>query len=431
MRRFLILVCMIALLGYAFAAGANEAAAAKTNANGEKEITMWYYDNKTMQPAFSQRVEDFNAKYKGQYHLTITFVPRGSGYGYEDKVNSAAFTDQLPDLVSIDGPNVANYAANGIIIPLDDLVSEESKADLMPSIVIQGTYDNHLYAIGYNESSTALIYNKEIFEKNGFRIPKSIEDAYTWEEIYEMAKKISTPECVGIKLITNKGEAIPYVLSSFWDMNNSAFTSADGSKCDGYINNEGGVEAGKYLQKFFVEGLANLDPTPTELQDGKSAMWLANSGYLKGILKSYPDFPVAVTYYPRTKSGNAASPCGSWAVGISKNAKDLEAAKVALEFMTNAESTLAYSTIGGYPPSRKSNYEGNEMWNTEPFKVYAEELFATAVPRPRTPVYTVLSPKFSETLLDIAAGADVKEGLDALAKYVDEEYARFQSSLKK
>ncbi|MBR1918043.1 MAG: sugar ABC transporter substrate-binding protein [Spirochaetales bacterium] len=413
-----------------FAQGAKEAPAAAATEGGVKEITMWYQENKTMIPAFDARVAAFNEKYAGKYHLTITYIPRGTSYAYEDKVNTAAFTDQLPDLVSMDGPNISNYAANDIIVPIEDYVSAESKEDFLPSIIMQGTYNNHLYAVGYNESSCALAYNKEIFEREGFRIPKSIDEAYTWDEVYEMAKKISTPSCVGIKLIMNKGEGIPYALSPFWDMNDTSFTSPDGSTCEGYINSAKGVESAEYLQRFFKEGLANLDPSPTELQDGKSAMWICNSGQLKGIIKSYPDFPLGVTYYPVTNNGQAATPCGSWAVGISKNCKDMEAAAVALEFMTSAESTLAYATIGGYPPARKSNYVDNEMWSTEPFKYFGEELFASAVPRPRTPVYTVLSPKFSEAFLDIASGSDAKQSLDELAKYVDAEYARFISSNK-
>ena len=429
-RTFCAMLATVFSIVSLFANGSHEQIAKGKEHDGVKEITMWYQENKVMIPGFDKRVADFNEQYKGTYHLTITYIPRGTAYAYEDKVNSAAFTNQLPDLLALDGPNVANYAANGIILPLDEYVSAESKADLMPSIVIQGTYDNHLYAIGLNESSCALLYNKDIFAKYGFRIPTSIEDAYTWDEIYEMAKKVSTPECVDIKLIMNKGEGIPYALSPFWDMNNSSFTSADGSKVNGFINNKGGIEAATYLQRFFKEGLANIDPSPTEFQDGKSAMWITNSGGFKGVVKSYPDFPLGLTYYPVTNSHSAASPCGSWALGMSKNVKDKEAAAVALAFMTNADSTLVYSTTGGYPPSRKSNYENNEMWNTLPFKVFSDELFSTAVPRPRTPVYTVLSPKFSETFLDICSGSDPKESLDALAEYVDAEYARFQSSNK-
>ncbi|WP_428769129.1 extracellular solute-binding protein [Treponema sp. HNW] len=431
LKRVWLVVISILAFSLLHANGSKESDSSSTKKEkNETEITMWYQENKVMVPAFKKRVEDFNETYKGKYHLTISFIPRGTAYAYEDKVNSAAFTNQLPDLLAMDGPNIANYAANGIILPLDDYITPESKSDLMPSIVIQGTYNHHLYAIGLNESSCALLYNKDIFQANNFRIPKNIDDAYTWEEVYKMAKKISTPNCVGIKLIMNKGEGIPYGLSSFWDMNGASFTSPDGSRCDGFLNSKKGIEAAAYLQRFFLEGLANIDPSPTEFQDGKSAMWIANSGGLKGILKSYPDFPIGVTYYPVTNDRSAASPCGSWALGISKNVKNIEAAKVALEFMTNAESTLAYSTEGGYPPSRRSNYTNNAMWSTMPFKIFSEELFSSAVPRPRTPVYTVLSPKFSETFLDICSGADPKESLDALAKYVDAEYTRFQSANK-
>ncbi len=97
------------------------------SADGVKEITMWYQENKTMIPAFDQRVEDFNKEYEGKYHLTIEYIPRGSSYAYEDKVNSAAAAGILPDLLSLDGPNVSNYAANGIIVPITSYVSEESK----------------------------------------------------------------------------------------------------------------------------------------------------------------------------------------------------------------------------------------------------------------------------------------------------------------
>ena len=109
-------------------------------AEGEKELTMWYQENATMIPAFNQRVEDFNKEYEGKYHLTIEYIPRGSSYAYEDKVNSAAAAGILPDLLSLDGPNLSNYAANGIIIPITSYISDESRADMLPSVVLQNTW---------------------------------------------------------------------------------------------------------------------------------------------------------------------------------------------------------------------------------------------------------------------------------------------------
>lgn len=400
-------------------------------ASGEevKEITMWYQENATMIPAFNQRVEDFNKEYEGKYHLTIEFIPRGSSYAYEDKVNSAAAAGILPDLLSLDGPNLSNYAANGIIIPITSYVSEESRADMLPSTVLQNTWQNDMYAVSFNEAVSLFYYNKDVFEEHGFRIPEGIEDAYTLDEVYEMAKEVSTPEMVGIKIIMNKGEGLIYGLSPLFESAQAPLISEDGTKAEGFINSDKSVEIASDLQRFFTEKLANIDPTPTEFQDQKAAMWIAGNVNQVVQFKDFPDLNWGATYLPKT-GDSMVSNCGSWTLGISKDCKDPEAAYVALDFMTNSDSTRLYGEIGGYPPARKSAYENNSQWDEYPYNLAKEQLFEAAVPRPKTPVYTVLTSKFAEALLDIFTGSDPKESLDAVAAYVDDEYARFKESVK-
>ena len=97
--------------------------------------------------------------------------------------------------------------------------------------------------------------------------------------------------------------------------------------------------------------------------------------------------------------------------------------------MTNSESTRLYGEVGGYPPARKSAYEIIPV-DEYPYSLAKEQLFEAAVPRPKTPVYTVLTSKFAEAMLDIFTGSDAKESLDAVASYVDDEYARVQDSMK-
>lgn len=48
----------------------------------------------------------------------------------------------------------------------------------------------------------------------------------------------------------------------------------------------------------------------------------------------------------------------------------------------------------------------------------------TGHPRPRTPGYTVLSPGFSEAMMNMFTGADVKESLDQLAADFDSNYQK-------
>ena len=398
-------------------------------AEGEKELTMWYQENATMIPAFNQRVEDFNKEYEGKYHLTIEYIPRGSSYAYEDKVNSAAAAGILPDLLSLDGPNLSNYAANGIIIPITSYISEESRADMLPSVVLQNTWKNDMYAVSFNEAVSLFYYNKDVFEEHGFRIPQSIDDAYTLDEVYEMAKEVSTPEMVGIKIIMDKGEGLIYGLSPLFESAGAPLVSEDGTKAEGYINSEASIEVANTLQKFFTEKLANIDPTPTEFQDRKAAMWIAGNVNQVVQFEDFPELNWGATYLPKTGK-SVVSNCGSWTLGISKDCKDPEAAYVALEFMTNSDSTRLYGEVGGYPPARKSAYENNSQWDEYPYNLAKEQLFEAAIPRPKTPVYTVLTSKFAEAMLDIFTGSDPKESMDAVASYVDDEYARFQESAK-
>ena len=64
--------------------------------------------------------------------MDIEFVPRNeSGGVYSDKVNASVISGGLPDVITVDGPNISVYAANNIIQPLSNL-SEEEKSIYLP-----------------------------------------------------------------------------------------------------------------------------------------------------------------------------------------------------------------------------------------------------------------------------------------------------------
>ena len=64
--------------------------------------------------------------------MDIEFVPRNeSGGVYSDKVNVSVISGGLPDVITVDGPNISVYAANNIIQPFSNL-SEEEKSIYLP-----------------------------------------------------------------------------------------------------------------------------------------------------------------------------------------------------------------------------------------------------------------------------------------------------------
>lgn len=102
--------------------------------DGEEYLSIWVHSIEDTEEgqAYRESVESFNEAYDGQYFADIEFVPRNdSGGGYSDKVNASVMAGGLPDVLTVDGPNISAYAANGIIQPLADL-TEEEKVNIFP-----------------------------------------------------------------------------------------------------------------------------------------------------------------------------------------------------------------------------------------------------------------------------------------------------------
>ena len=325
----------------------------------------------------------------------------------------------------MDGPSVANYADSGIIVPIDEYFTEDKLEDFVPSIIKQGTVDGQLYALGAAESTVVLFYNKDVLDAAGIQAPTTLEDAWTWKEVYEISKKLKTNDMYGINLDWDLGEGQIYAFAPMIWSNGGELLSEDGKKIDGYLNSDKSIEALEFYQKFAVEGLINLQPLPNDFEEGKSAMYLMGSWEIQTIEESYPDFNYGITYYPKfSESSKVVSPSGDWCFGITSGSENQEAAAKLLEFLTSAEEVEEYCSAISKPPARISVFDNMEEYQDENKKVIKEQVINTAHPRPISTSYPVLSSEFASALQDIRTGVDVK---DALAKVV----TRFNEDIKR
>ena len=95
---------------------------------GEQYLSIWVHsiEDTDEGKCYRESVEAFNEKYNGTYYADIEFIPRNdSGGGYSDKINASVMSGDLPDVLTVDGPNIAAYASNGMIQPLAELTEEE------------------------------------------------------------------------------------------------------------------------------------------------------------------------------------------------------------------------------------------------------------------------------------------------------------------
>ena len=153
----------------------------------EATIKVWHHSGQGGErEAMAVTVKAFNDANNG-VNVELVTLPEGS---FNDQVNAAALADKLPCVLDFDGPNTYNYAWTGKLIPMDKYIDADTRANILPSIIAQGTYNGKLYSLGQFDSGLAIWGNKALLSKAGVRIPTNIKTRWTRTEFDGALKKL-------------------------------------------------------------------------------------------------------------------------------------------------------------------------------------------------------------------------------------------------
>ncbi|MBA3823531.1 MAG: extracellular solute-binding protein, partial [Ktedonobacterales bacterium] len=129
---------------------------------GVTTLTAWFSGGLDDLDALKAVIDSFNGSQSAVQIKEVT-IPAAT---FGDQVKAAAASGTLPDILYLDGPNLYNYAWNKSLRALDSCIAPDVKADLLPSIVNQGTYNGKLYGVGSLDSGLALFTRKSILKAN-------------------------------------------------------------------------------------------------------------------------------------------------------------------------------------------------------------------------------------------------------------------------
>ena len=212
-------------------------------------------------------VEKFNAANEN-INLVVDVVSWNDIYTV---VNTRVANGEAPDLLNIDV--FADFQADGLLLPAEEWVSEETYAKFFPSFLAESVVDDVVWAVPDLASARALYYNADILEAAGVAVPT------TWEELKAACEAIKAydPEIYpwGVDMTTDEGQAC----FAYYAWNNGGgFVDADGNWA---LNSAENVEAVEFITGLVKDGLTNTDPTTETryaLQDmfatGKVAMMI-------------------------------------------------------------------------------------------------------------------------------------------------------------
>lgn len=401
---------------------------------GEQYVSIWVHSIEDTDEgrAYRQSVNAFNKKYNGKYFADIEFIPRNdSGGGYTDKINASVMSGGLPDVLTVDGPNISSYAHNNIIAPLVDVTKKE-KSEYLNSIIEQGTVDGKLYALGAMESSVGLYYNKDILDKAGVTVPDQ-DHPWTFSEFLNVLEKVKkvTDQSKGYPLDMTfpTGEATIYYYAPFFWSNGGNLVSKDGLKVDGIFNSEKNTETVEYFKKLRDNGYMSKVAIANLFEEGRAAFKFDGAWEVNTVRTQYKKLKLGIAPYIVGDSWNHTpyTPTGSWAFAMSSKAKNKVAASTLVKYMSGEESGLRlYKMTKSFPSTYKA-FESVPDFTEDPLysKLYYQ-LKTYGHPRPKTPVYPQVSTSFQQVLENtVLSGEDVKTQQNRAVERINAKMKRY------
>lgn len=323
--------------------------------------------------------------------------------------SSTAFHDLLTQKLKNKSPDVdvflmdviwpPEFAAAGWALPLDEFFSAAEQEQFLEGTILANTYENTVYGLPLFIDSGILYYRKDLLKKYGFKPP------VTWDEMNEQISRIVPGE-------TKSGEAV-YGFSG-------QFKQYEGLVCDmmEFILSNGGqiinpetgtssiaekpaVEAVKFVRDKIIGHSAPVgvltyqEPESLDLFVQGRAVFHRNWPYAWELANS-PDRSkiagnVGIAPLPHFKGWKSYSALGGWQVGISSHSRNKEAAWKFAAFLASERVQKLLALKAGRAPTRKALYEDPEVLKANPHFADMKEVFLSAYPRPRSPLYPAIS----------------------------------------
>jgi multiple sugar transport system substrate-binding protein len=320
------------------------------------DVTIWYYwETEGHQEALNHIIEEFN---DSQDAITVEakYVPFAD---FKKQLSIGASAAELPDIVILDNPDHASYAAMGIFA---DLTGRFDVSSYYDGPVNSCTLDGKLYGVPFGSNDLVLFYNEDMLEAAGCEVPT------TWDELLEVAKACTTDTVSGFAHCALQNEEgtfnfLPWV----WSTGASSYE----------INSEGGIKALTFEKELVDSGAMTKEAinwtqgdTMHQFIAGNLAMMINGTWQIPTMREEVPDLNWNVAPIPQDAVQASGLGGENYAVIAGGNE---EAAIKFLEYATSDETCLYMMNAMGYISSNseiaETQFEGDEV-----YQVFVDEM---------------------------------------------------------
>lgn len=314
-----------------------------TVANADTDITDSY-------EVLSKAGEEFAAQYT-EYDVTVEVVK--FGYTEEDEYITGCFdTDDAVDVLFEGYFNMAGYIHTGRVVPLDDIITEEMRADVDGTLWKMSQVDGKTYMLPYYSLQNTLIYNRNLFRQCGLEEYVGEDgtiQSWTpeeWEHILStLAEKL--PYMSYPMLMYAKNDQGDTHIMTLLRSKGSPFFDENGRF---NLNTEKGIAAlqwivDSYQNGYFPAGCENLEIIDCSdlFTNNQLAIYMANSATLPGMDSN----STGVVNFPSLDGkGYNTSFVTGFEIFDNGDPEKVQAAKDFLRYFMSNEELMNYAQVG-------------------------------------------------------------------------------------
>lgn len=316
---------------------------------------------------------------------SAVIVEPNYGGSYED-----ALKKLLASIVAGDAPVVIHQAMAynaqlmleghleglGAYFKKDPSVKE---ADFVKGLFDLNRYNGEIYGVPFNCSNPVMYYNKDLFRRAGLDPEKP---PVTWNELYEYCVKIRAlgGDIFGFDVERGSG----WITQAFTWQFGGRWIARDNSSV--LWTEKGALDAIKFMQKMYNEGLATYAGGNSVNLSGRAGMWIGSTASLTSIIQG-ASFDVGVAVMPTSVKKQV--PIGGGSLYLSKAAPQYkkDAAWEFLKYMSNQGSQYYWAEATGYQASSVAAVNSAQMkalWQKDSRYAATYEQIAYAVAEDNT-----------------------------------------------
>lgn len=312
------------------------------------KLVMWTVGSDNVLRQYQEIVDKFVAE---NPHYTVE-LSTNSWTGLDEKLTTAFASDAGPDLFMHGVAAVASFAANDLVVPIDNyLTASPETPDFYQAVIDGGRYEGKAYVLPVSGSSRLIYYRKDLFEEAGLDPNRG---PATYDELYEYALKLTKRDANG--LVTQAGFQLPDWNTWFMQyLYGHGGTLLDNNGKPTFNGKEGQAALQMYydlavqhkINDYAVPQTANSTPG---LVTGQVAMMVATPSTIAGVDKADPTAREKIGYalMPKGSLGQNTTFTGYQGWFIAKSTKHPDAVWKLIEHIGKVESqaVLAETIMG-------------------------------------------------------------------------------------